>query len=512
MYKIMIKRGILIACLIGSTALAMAIVYLNRDPLCISSKFVERIDNVTLNQVDSVFRCSQRRTVPMNSFLLQHMAQLQTKISAVEVFLNSFSVQIPPARIIFNDQIDFIISGQRIFLNKDQSNLPEAAQLALLKYWYRSQQQLGSGLPFLLSLPAENIFSGFLFRVLNEREFFNIGPKPRFGDLSSSSDYCEANQVSAADQTFCKNWQQQRPFENSNGPEDYFKNNLDKNAIEKWVVDFLWSQYLKMNLTQRQIFLKSFLAKAAGADQVFIEDEKSLLDLSEKTFRHTSAMIRYLTEDVIQTKKIKSFENDLYKAVFIADKWVDLDVYSGDLNKMSKDKKTTHEMWIEKGQRLWIYPKMNSFLLKSWPQLKALDKIVLLNEQKKIDNDFLRSQNNYQRLALLRLVKTDLLTDLDLQKFVESLLPNNTSKAVSFMNLSSDVMDQFEIVQIHKDSFQQMSVTTEHQDLLSVLKKAIQQDFRQLGLNWVDLKYDSKQAIYFPVSNSDSVLLFRFPR
>lgn len=130
--------GIAISLILGSF---IVFAFLSRKPVCIDSRFVERIDRVGTTGSASVYRCALHKSVPYDEKWFQSQAEVSRRIQRVERFIESIAPYDEKVRVTIFEQrpATYKVVGHDIYLGEDLFNVAGPLEKGLLKVWFREK-------------------------------------------------------------------------------------------------------------------------------------------------------------------------------------------------------------------------------------------------------------------------------------------------------------------------------------------------------------------------------------
>jgi hypothetical protein len=151
--------------------LSLMVVEMTRRPLCIDSKTVERIDRITEQGTESVYRCALNKSVPYTSFFGEGLRVLNPRISQMERLLESIEPLNRKMQItILGDQPWlFKLQDHHLFIGQNLFEAPGHLEKSMAKVWFREK----SDSLFVNQDLMEEVVTDFLL-FLNEGDL-NIG-------------------------------------------------------------------------------------------------------------------------------------------------------------------------------------------------------------------------------------------------------------------------------------------------------------------------------------------------
>ncbi len=183
----------------GIFAALLVLIVSSKKPLCIDSKVVERIDRVTLEKTETVFRCSSSGAVPYSRYFDENKDLLESRIENVAMFIRNIEAYERPIQIRINEvqPIIFKITDHHIEIGSQLFNSSAHFERALFKVWL--QERLKK------DLPSQQLFvevaADFLLYALNGNLVIEdpiLKLKTKIGGsrwpqvLKSKDGYCES--------------------------------------------------------------------------------------------------------------------------------------------------------------------------------------------------------------------------------------------------------------------------------------------------------------------------------
>ena len=122
--------------------LALAFVYLDRRPVCINSKVVERIDRLGSGGTETAWRCSYNRDVTFSGYLNREMPSLQSRLSSVEDGLWRMEPFTEALRIVIYKPRPWLFSlqGNVLYIGEDMIKVPGMLERGVVKAWLRERE------------------------------------------------------------------------------------------------------------------------------------------------------------------------------------------------------------------------------------------------------------------------------------------------------------------------------------------------------------------------------------
>lgn len=123
--------------------LSLIVLQMTKRPLCIDSKIVERVDRLSEESTESIFRCAYNKPVPYSAFFSERLKDLTYRVQRTERLLESIEpfyrkVQMT---IVKDRPYLFRIQGHQIFIGEKLAEAPGHLEKALIKVWYRERNE-----------------------------------------------------------------------------------------------------------------------------------------------------------------------------------------------------------------------------------------------------------------------------------------------------------------------------------------------------------------------------------
>ncbi len=124
----------------------LVLVVSSKKPLCIDSKVVDKIDRVTLEKTETIYRCSMNVAVPYSRYFDENKDKLEARIENIALFVRNIEPFNKNIRIRINEikPIAFSITDHQIEIGSQLFNSSAHFERALFKVWL--QERLKQGL------------------------------------------------------------------------------------------------------------------------------------------------------------------------------------------------------------------------------------------------------------------------------------------------------------------------------------------------------------------------------
>jgi hypothetical protein len=131
----------LISLATGFFVALMALMISSKKPLCIDSRIVDKIDRVSAQQTETVYKCSSSIPTPYSRYFDENKDQLETRIENVSVFLRNIEPFNKNIQIRINElqPIIFKITDHQIEIGAQLLASPLHFERALMKIWLQER-------------------------------------------------------------------------------------------------------------------------------------------------------------------------------------------------------------------------------------------------------------------------------------------------------------------------------------------------------------------------------------
>lgn len=121
--------------------LSLLVLQMTKRPLCIDSKVVERIDRLSEQGTDTVFRCALNKVTPYNEFFSRQSKDLSYRIQQIERILDSIEPFSRKVQVIILSDRPYLlrIQDHHVYIGEKLLEAPGHLEKALAKIWYRER-------------------------------------------------------------------------------------------------------------------------------------------------------------------------------------------------------------------------------------------------------------------------------------------------------------------------------------------------------------------------------------
>lgn len=146
--------------------LSLAVLQMTKRPLCIDSKVVERVDRISAQGNETVYRCALNKNVPYSTFfggdrlkdLAYRVQQMERLLESIEPFYRKAQIAILEDRPYL-----FKVQGHQIYIGEKLMEAPGHLEKALVKVWYRERNEV----LFAQQDLTEEVITDFILYLLN---------------------------------------------------------------------------------------------------------------------------------------------------------------------------------------------------------------------------------------------------------------------------------------------------------------------------------------------------------
>lgn len=502
------SRWITVAFLMSLGLLVLTAVGLGRKPLCIDSRFVERIDRIGIRDSETIYRCQDSPEPAVGRFFVENTKILQSRIEFLEERLWRLAPWLSTVKIVVLESRPwaFRLQGRSLYIGEKMLQAEGHFERGLIKTWLRDQAALtDEGEDQDLQ---EEVFTDWLWADLKGQLFIEDplrGLRTKVG--------AQWPQVVKDEKGYCASpWRLSEHFEGClKNPAD-FREIAPHLSLRSLLSTVLIRSFDSLNLSQQMDVLRSFPRSRAVSTLAASGD---VLELG--FWKSMSASLRRFSATLGRRDSGKSADYARWSAAFSRalkntgfeeardeiqfDVLIDLagglekdDAVIQDLAEEAEARKT-RRIAVRSGTKLWILPSRHAVTIGDMTGIKAEQWI----SRRCDDFDFkyvLDFENRAQKVVVI-----DDCASKDLS--LRSLLRGDME---TFAKANKDVS----FVQFHVPS---LSLRKDAIDLGTDVRKLIQHRdisdpvFQTLG--WQELKWSEDARAYRPRAYVDAIEWFR---
>lgn len=138
------SRWITTAFLLSLGLLVLTAVGLGRKPLCIDSRFVERIDRIGVRDSETIYRCQDSPEPVLGRFFIENTKILQTRVEFLEERLWRLAPWLTTVKIVILESRPwaFRLQGRSLYIGEKMLQAEGHFERGLIKTWLRDQAAL----------------------------------------------------------------------------------------------------------------------------------------------------------------------------------------------------------------------------------------------------------------------------------------------------------------------------------------------------------------------------------
>lgn len=123
--------------------LSLMVLQMTKRPLCIDSKVVERIDRLTEQGTDTVYRCALNKVTSYSVFFSDNARDLSYRVQQTERLLESMEPFYRKVQVTIMQDRPYLfrIQGHQIYIGEKLLEAPGHLEKGILKIWYRERNE-----------------------------------------------------------------------------------------------------------------------------------------------------------------------------------------------------------------------------------------------------------------------------------------------------------------------------------------------------------------------------------
>lgn len=502
--------------------LTLMVVEMTRRPLCVDSKIVERIDRLTGDSTETVYRCAYNRNTSLSTYFHQNIKSISTRIQMMERILEHIEPFSRKVHVtIFEDRpYLFRVQGHHIYIGQALLEAPGHLEKALAKAWYRERH----GHLFVNEELMEEVLTDLLL-FLQEGDLNMGDPDTHIKTalhrakwpyvLKTTPAYCESPWKNSEHYAICK-----KPLES----QEDLSGRVVQLSLRPLLTSSWIASYKSLPLAQKNSLIKSIpqllrgghnpelpivpVAQGVGRNSFPLHEAAeavkniNLFVSTSHVMKNSEAHRLFITEVSRELRKI-GFQDVFAEAHFDL-----LFVSAGALNedslilrhfmKLAKSQPQIH-IALRDANNIWMLPAKYPIPVKSFGQMKAGKTIV----EKCGGFDFNFVMEFAESTEKLLVVEScDQMRELQFTRYLkqgaEGFASQNKGVAFVQFHLPSLVMKKSELTHVRNvfELIQQREVESKV--------------FQSLG--WQEIKWSEQAAAYYPKAYIDAIEWFRTPQ
>lgn len=498
--------------------LSLTVIQMNRRPLCIDSKVVEKIDRLSQQSNDFVYRCALNKSTPYSTYFSESLRDLGARVQLIERILETIEpfekkVQIT---ILEDRPLLFRVQDHHIYIGQKLLEAPGHLEKALAKIWFRERD---SNL-FIDQNLMEEVVTDFLYSLSNgEVEIGDpqtqtttaLHPVKWPYILKSASSYCESPWKLSEHYDYC----QDQKVADSNLSDQVVELSLRPLLISTWIQSYKSlsprDQYLFVqNLSQ---FIRASHSPELPLVHSLTTSGSPLLEAAEtikniNLFASTSSMLKdsashrlfvsALTNGLRATGFHDAFAEASFDLLFVSQTplTVSAPAYKEFL-QLAKQSPNMH-IALQDNENLWMLPAQDPIPLASFGQIKAARTVV----EKCGGFNFPYVMGFSDKTEQLLMVdhcdtKQSLKYHDYIKEGAEGFGHENQGVAFVQFHLPSLMMKKADLAQTS--------------DVFELIQKRGESGSLVQSLGWQELKWNDQASAYHPKAFVDAIEWFRPP-
>lgn len=503
--------------------LTLSTLWVGQRSLCINSKVVEKIDRISDEGTETVWRCGVSKAVPYSVWFSENLPRIEDQIQSMESVFEAigYSDKKIQISILTDEPYLYRIQGNQLFIGEKLFLRDQVIPKTLAKTWFRSVTQNSlSDLPLI-----EEVVSDFLIGISQGATAFSdvkiIDPISGLrvsldnvgwpNVLKTSRAYCRDGWLLSEHIEFC-----QKEYDKS----DDGGNGLTDLSIRPLLLKIWIESYQGLNFSERYSFInnfKLFILKLSSERKKFdSQDVEGSLSPLAGTLNSIRSFNDFLKAIIFSKDNSdnKQFALNLFSKMnnlgmideqaeakfdLLYETTGDLDskrsiIY--DLEQIAKDN-PGKQIGIKDANHIWLLPSKTEIPLEAFGAIYS-DKVVA-----EYCGDFSMSQIlKYDGLADKLLLVVHCKNDKELS-LAEYLKEGPHSFAVKNPKVSFVSLHVPSVVMKKKDLF-------EIKRFITLLRSdSIQKETVSKILGWQDVHWKAEEHAYAPSANIEGIQLFR---
>ncbi|KYG68640.1 hypothetical protein AZI87_05230 [Bdellovibrio bacteriovorus] len=161
----MLARWLTSLSLVCFGLLSLMVLQMTKRPICIDSKVVERIDRVSADSSESIYRCALNKNVPFSAYFSEQVKDLNYRVQQMERLLESIEPFYKKVQLTILEDRPYLyrVQGHQIYIGAKLLEAPGHLEKALAKIWYRERNEA----LFAQQILMEEVITDFIVYLLN---------------------------------------------------------------------------------------------------------------------------------------------------------------------------------------------------------------------------------------------------------------------------------------------------------------------------------------------------------
>ena len=493
----------------------MALILNGKKTFCIDSTAVERIDRITLEKTERIYRCGTNQITPFSSYFEKNKNALEHRLGGVTQFLNNLN-PVTEKFILIIDEINPIIFHQeksKITIGSALLEAPGHLERAVIKLWLADKILQNIDLSLFTEVTADFLYYTYTGSIEIEDPLLKVRTKigaakwPQV--LKSKDGYCESPWKLSEHFKFCESI----PVARDLSDQTVLNLSLRPLLTSVWIKTFSelsfrsqllflnhFSEYLKSQKLSSEKAIEMILAEQHPLKQGIMNIKKitdlmysSSLVQGRKEYRE---FYSHLASNLQQAGVSDSFAEAYFD--YLIEYPDQLSIESSFFKSLAEaaTKNPQLQVAVKDQSQIWILPSKSPLPLKTFDQIKSQQYIYMACPSLK-DIKMEQFFNQAEKLLLIKGCEAEKKIDFD------SLISGNTQQ---FSRKNKNLA----FIQFHLPSFETKSKELAHvKNFFELVKNrdVSKSEFQTLG--WTQIQWHEDSQAYKPNAVIDAIELFR---
>ncbi|MNJ91334.1 hypothetical protein D3C87_89850 [compost metagenome] len=517
----MVSRWLTYISFVCFGVLALMVVEMTRRPLCIESKVVEKMDRLTSQGSEAVYRCALNKETPFSSYFNSQSKDLSTRIQRAERLLESIEPFYRKVHVtIFQDRpYMFKVQGHQIYIGESLLDAPGHLEKAIAKVWYRERRDAF----FVNEELMEEIFTDFtVFLQEGDLDIGDPGTHIKTAlhrakwpyVIKSVQAYCESPWKMSEHYALCRNLEEAR---------DELSTKVVELSLRPLILSSWVAAYKDLSLKEKMAFVGNMarLLKTEHNPELPIVPVTSLVGVGGSPLVSAAEAVKNINLFVSTSQMQKNSEahrlfvvgisKELRKVGFqdaFAEASFDVLYVSSEVltesspivqhfMKLAKNKPDVH-IALRDRQNIWMLPAKYPIPAKSFGQMRATRTVV--EKCGGFDFNYVMGYSNFtEKLLIVENCKGK--KELQFGRFLkdgaEGFGAQNKGVAFIQFHLPSLMMKRAELTHVS--------------NVFDLIRRREVENTIFQSLGWKELKWSEQAAAYHPKAYVDAIEWFRTP-
>lgn len=493
----------------------MALVLTGKKPFCIDSTAVERIDRITTEKTEKIYRCALNQTVPFSVYFEKNKNSLEHRLEGMTQFLNKIDPVAGKFVLVIDETKPILFSQEKnkITIGSSLLEAPGHLERAIIKFWLTDKILQNVDLSLFTEVTADFLYFAYSGSFEIEDPLLKVRTKigtakwPQV--LKSKDGYCESPWKLSEHFRFCETI----PVALELSDRTVLNLSLRPLLTSVWIKTFSelsfqsqllflnhFSDYLKSQKLSSEKAIEMILAESHPLKQGVMNIKKvtdlmysSTLVQGRKEYRE---FYSHLAGNLQQAGVSDSFAEAYFD--YLIEYPDELSVESSFFKNLTDAaiKNPQLQVAVKDQSQIWILPSKSSLPLKTFDQIKSQQHIYMACLSLK-DIKMEQFFNQAEKLLLIK--------------------GCDSAKKIDFESLISGGLQQFSkknknlaFIQFHLPSFESKAKELSHvKNFFELVKNrdVTKSEFQTLG--WTQIQWYEESQAYKPNAIVDAIELFR---